>query len=90
MAGNDIIQQVRYEPDADLHFEGDGELAYGTNASRSKRSSMPSRKHRSSQEFCLAGHERTGAHAPVLPTHHSSDRSTHIAAINCGGSVLVL
>ena len=24
------IKQVRYEPDADLHFEGDGELAYGT------------------------------------------------------------
>ena len=24
------IKQVRFEPDADLHFEGDGELAYGT------------------------------------------------------------
>ena len=24
------IKQVRYEPDADHHFEGDGELAYGT------------------------------------------------------------
>jgi hypothetical protein len=24
------IKQVRYEPDADLHFEGDGEVAYGT------------------------------------------------------------
>jgi hypothetical protein len=24
------IRQVRYEPDADLHFEGDGETAYGT------------------------------------------------------------
>ena len=24
------IKQVRYEPDADLHFEGDSELAYGT------------------------------------------------------------
>lgn len=24
------IKQVRHEPDADLHFEGDGEIAYGT------------------------------------------------------------
>ncbi|MCA1705299.1 MAG: hypothetical protein LC808_19390, partial [Actinobacteria bacterium] len=24
------IRQVRFEPDADLHFEGDGEFAYGT------------------------------------------------------------
>ncbi|MGI8789949.1 MAG: hypothetical protein ACR2I4_03585 [Actinomycetota bacterium] len=24
------IKQVRFEPDADLHYEGDGELAYGT------------------------------------------------------------
>ena len=24
------IKQVRHEPDADLHFEGDGEVAYGT------------------------------------------------------------